>query len=287
MNLSQDQIKAFYEVSRQQSFTKAAEQLGLTQSALSHRIRKLEESLETTLLVRDPAGIRLTETGTRLLEYCRLQGQIEEELLAELMGASNKQIKGSLRIGGASTLLWSTVMPALNDFLSQHQNVQFEMIEAGLSALPELLQTGRVDMIVTCGKVDRMNFEGYYLGDEINTMIESKKKPSRPDVYLDHDPSDQTTINYLKQQGQDPGKTKLQRCFVGNLNGIIAAVDAGLGRAVMPRHLIKNQKNIRPLEGQKEMITPVYLYVLKQPFYSKLHERVIQELNEKLKGFLD
>lgn len=140
-------------------------------------------------------------------------------------------------------------------------------------------------MIVTCGKVDRMNFEGYYLGDEINTMIESKKKLSRPDVYLDHDPSDQTTMNYLKQQGQ--GKAKIQRCFVGNINGIIAAVDAGLGRAVMPRHLIKNQKNIRPLDGQKEMITPVYLYVLKQPFYSKLHEGVMKELKEKLHAFLE
>lgn len=284
MSLSQDQIKAFYEVSRQQSFTKAAEALGLTQSALSHRIRKLEESLETTLIVRNPAGIRLTETGTRLLEYCRLQGQIEEELLADLVGVSDKEIKGSLRLGGASTLLWSTVMPALNDFLSEHQNVQFEMIEAGLSALPDLLQTGRVDIIVTCGKVDRMNFEGYHLGDEINTLIESKTKLSRPNVYLDHDPSDQTTINYLKTQGQT--KAKIQRCFVGNLNGIIAAVDAGLGRAVMPRHLIKNQKNIRPLKGQKEMITPVYLYVLKQPFYSKLHERVIEELKEKLHSFL-
>ena len=284
MNLSQDQIKAFYEVSRQQSFTKAAEELGLTQSALSHRIRKLEESLETTLLVRDPAGIRLTETGTRLLEYCRLQGQIEEELLADLMGPPNKQIKGSLRIGGASTLLWSTVMPALSEFLSKHPSVQFEMIEGGLSALPDLLQTGRVDLIVTCGKVDRMNFEGYYLGDEVNTMIESKKKMSRPDVYLDHDAGDQTTINYLKHQGSH--KAKIQRCFVGNINGIMAAVDAGLGRAVMPKHLIKNQKNIKPLEGQKEMITPVYLYVLKQPFYSKLHEGVIKELNEKLKTYL-
>lgn len=285
MNLSQDQIKAFYEVSRQQSFTKAAEQLGLTQSALSHRIRKLEESLETTLLIRDPAGIRLTETGARLLEYCRLQGQIEEELLADLVGEPNKQIKGSLRIGGASTLVGSTVIPALSEFLSKHQRVQFEIIEAGLSELPDLLQTGRVDMIVTCGKVERMSFEGYYLGDEVNTMIESKKKLLRTDVYLDHDPSDQTTINYLRHQGQS--KDKIQRCFVGNINGIMAAVNEGLGRAVMPRHLLKNQKNIRSLRGQKEMATPVYLYVLRQPFYSKLHEGVIKELKEKLPSFLN
>lgn len=284
MTLSQDQLKAFYEVSRQQSFTKAAQELGLTQSALSHRIRKLEEQLETTLLVRDPAGIRLTEAGTRLLEYCRLQGQIEEELLADLVGQPNNQIKGFLRIGGASSLLWSTVVPALSDFLKKHASVQFEMIEGGLTELPSLLQTGQVDLIVTCGKLDQAHFEGYYLGDEVSIMIQSKTKSARSEIYLDHDANDQTTINYFKHQGIR--KTKFQRCFVGNITGIIAGIQAGLGSAVLPKHLLKGQKNLKPVTNQKELISPVYLYILKQPFYSKLHQEVIKELNENLGKYL-
>lgn len=284
MTLSQDQLKAFYEVSRQQSFTKAANELGLTQSALSHRIRKLEEQLEATLLVRDPAGIRLTEAGTRLLEFCRLQGQIETELLADLTGPPSKQLKGFLRIGGASTVLWSAVVPALSKFLNKHSSVQFEMIEGELSKLPDLLQSGRVDLIVTCGKVDRIHFEGSYLGDEVNIMIESKTRSTRSEVYLDHDADDQTTINYLRHQGIR--KAKIQRCFVDNVTGIIASVEAGLGRAVMPKHLVKGLKNIKPVADQKELIEPVYLYVLKQPFYSKLHQGVITELMENFGRFL-
>ncbi len=284
MTLSQDQLAAFYEVSRQKSFTKAADELGLTQSALSHRIRKLEEQLETTLFMRDPSGIRLTEPGLKLLEFCRLQSQIEDELLASLTNPFEKKIKGYLRIGGASTLLSSVVVPALADFLAQNNLVQFEFIEGELSELPEYLQTGKVDFIVTCGKIERANFEGHYLGDEVNVLVETKKSPNREDVYLDHDASDQTTFNFLKHQGMK--KIKVERCFLDNINGIIAGVEAGLGKAVVPKHLIKDSKKIKVSTNQKEMKVPAYLYVLKQPFYSALHTAVVKELTKNIPHLL-
>ncbi len=281
MTLSQDQLKAFYEVSRLQSFTKAAFDLGLTQSALSHRIRKLEEQLETTLFVRDPAGIRLTEAGVKLLEFCRMQSQMETELLAEIINSSNKEMKGHLRIGGASTLLWSTVVPALSDFLNKHSSIQFEFIEREIRELPDLLQNGSVDFIITCGKLDRVNFEGYYLGDEINVLVESKKSSSsRSEYYLDHDSNDQVTLNFLKIQGSK--KTKISRCFMDNIAGIIAGVEAGLGKAVIPLHLINGLKNLKIVSSAKELRQPAYLYILKQPYYSRLHSAVVKELVEKV-----
>ena len=284
MTLSQDQLKAFYEVSKQQSFTKAASELGLTQSALSHRIKKLEEQLETTLLVRDPAGIRLTEAGTKLLEFCRMQAQMEAEILSDITGPSENQIKGFLRIGGASTLMWPAVVPALSDFISKNPAVQFEMMERELKELPDLLQTGRVDLIVTCGVVERMIFEGHYLGDEVNTLVESKKISARPNTYLDQDPNDQTTFNFLRHQGIK--KPQMTRCYMNNIHGIISGVEAGLGKTVLPRHLLKDHKDLKAVSGQKELTTPVYLYTLKQPFYSKLHQAVIAELNKKVGSFL-
>lgn len=284
MTLSQDQLKAFYEVSKFQSFTKAANELGLTQSALSHRIKKLEEQLETTLLIRDSAGIRLTVAGTRLLEFCRLQNQIEAEVLSDLTGPVETNIKGFLRIGGASTLLWPAIIPALSDFIIKNPSVQFEMMERELKELPDLLQTGKVDLIITCGAIERMNFEGHYLGDEINTLVEAKKASARSNTYLDQDANDQTTFNFLKHQGIK--KPKMDRCFMNNIHGIISGVEAGLGKAVLPQHLIKQHKTIRPVPGQKTMTTPVYLYTLKQPFYSKLHKEVIAELINKVSDFL-
>jgi DNA-binding transcriptional LysR family regulator len=280
MTLSQDQLRAFYEVSRFQSFTKAALELGLTQSALSHRVKKLEEQIETTLLIRDPSGIRLTEAGLKLLEFCRMQSQMESELLADIINPSSKEMKGHLRIGGISTLLWSVVVPSLSEFLSKYNSIHFEMMEREIRELPELLQNGSVDMIVTSGKIDRESFEGYYLGDEINILIEAKKALSNSEIYLDHDSNDQVTLDFLKHQGSR--KTKIKRRYMDNISGIMAGVEAGLGRAVVPVHLTKSLKNVRIVADKKEMRLPVYLYILKQPFYSKLHSSVIKELIEKV-----
>ncbi len=280
MTLSQDQLRAFYEVSRQQSFTKAAFELGITQSALSHRIRKLEEQLETTLIIRDPAGARITGAGSRLLEFCRLQSQIETEFLADLTRANRNELKGHVRIAGASTLLWSVVVPALSDLFVKHPSIQFEMLERELRQLPELLQNGRVDFIITCGKVERANFEGTYLGEEMNVLIESKNPSARCDDYLDHDSNDQVTIDFLRHQGIR--KPKFNRCFLDNITGIISGVEAGLGKAVVPLHLLKGLKSVKIVAPTKPMSVPVYLYILRQPFYTKLQTAVIKELTEKV-----
>jgi DNA-binding transcriptional LysR family regulator len=284
MTLSQDQLKAFYEVSRNQSFTKAAFELGLTQSALSHRIRKLEEQLETTLFIRNPSGVRLTEAGSKLLEFCRMQSQMEIELLADIVGTKHKELKGHLRIGGTSTLLWSVVVPALAEFLNKHSSVQFEFMEREIQELPELLKNGSVDFIVTCGKVDRINFQGHHLGDEINILIESKKPSLNLERYLDHDSNDQVTLDFLKHQGAR--KAKISRCFMDNIAGIIAGVESGLGKAVVPLHLVKNLKDIRVVPGTKELRQPAYLYLTKQSYYSKLHTLVTIELTEKVSRYL-
>ncbi|MFN8845479.1 MAG: LysR family transcriptional regulator [Bdellovibrionales bacterium] len=285
MVISQDQLKAFYEVSRHKSFTKAAYELGLTQSALSHRIRNLEEQLETTLFVREPSGIRLTESGSKLLEFCRVQSQMETELLADIVGANQNELKGHLRIGGTSSLMWSVVVPALTDLLSLHPNVQFEFMEREIHELPELLKNGSVDFIITSGKIEKANFERIYLGDEINVLIETKKKLQRIERYLDHDSNDQVTLDFLKLQGIQ--KSKINRCFMDNINGIIAGVEAGLGKAVVPQHLLKNLNNSRIVPNMKELRTQTFLYLIKQPFYSKLHNTVVKELTQNVSSYLN
>lgn len=69
MELNSSQLTAFAAVAKLLNFTKAADSLNITQSALSQRIAKLEDELCTTLLVRDRSLIRLTEAGEQVLRY--------------------------------------------------------------------------------------------------------------------------------------------------------------------------------------------------------------------------
>lgn len=269
MNLPQDQLKAFFEVARLGSFTKAAYHLGLTQSALSHRIKNLEGYLETSLFVRAADGVRLTEAGDKLLKYTRVQSQIENEFINDLKTDSSNRLSGALRIGGASTLMWPIVVPALSKFIRANPSVQIEMSVKELAELPKLLQSGQVDIIITCGKINRHQYEEIYLGDEVNVLVESKKFDDIPEVYLDHHPDDRTTIEYLKIH--DAKVQKLNRSYYDNINGILAATDAGLGKAVIPLHILREYKSLQVVRGERKLKSPVYLCFLKQPFYSKLH----------------
>lgn len=285
MNLPQDQLKAFFEVARLGSFTKAAEQLGLTQSALSHRIKNLEGYLETTLFVRAADGIRLTSTGEKLLKYTRVQSQIESEFINDLKTSSSVGLSGILRIGGASTLMWPIVIPALGKFIRTNPSIQIEMLVRELAELPSLLQSGQVDIIITCGKINRHQYEEVYLGDEINVLVESKKFNDIPDVYLDHHPEDRTTIEYLKIN--DDKVQKLNRSYYDNINGIIAAVENGLGRAVIPLHMLSEHKSLQAARGERKLKVPVYLCFLKQPFYSKLHLAAFNIIKKEVPPYLE
>ncbi len=269
MNLPPDQLKAFFEVARLSSFTKAAGHLGITQSALSHRIKNLEGYLETSLFVRATDGIRLTEAGDKLLKYTRVQSQIESEFINDLKASSSDGLSGVLRIGGVSTLMWPIIVPAFGKFIRTNPNLQIEMNVRELAELPSLLQSGQVDIIITCGKINRHQYEEVYLGDEVNVLVESKKFENIPEVYLDHHPEDRTTIEYLNIN--DDKVQKLNRSYYDNINGILAAVDAGLGRAVIPLHMLSEYKSLQVVRGERKLKVPVYLCFLKQPFYSKLH----------------
>ena len=112
MNLSSLGLSAFQVCAQVGHFTKAAEQLSITQSALSQRIKNLERELETTLLVRDRTGVRLTETGSTLLRYCRLREALEVEAISQLKGGSKDELSGHIRIGGFSSVMRSVVLPA-------------------------------------------------------------------------------------------------------------------------------------------------------------------------------
>ena len=67
MSINSDNLRAFLTIYEQGSFTKAAQILGLTQSALSQKMARLESFLETTLIIRKSDGLDLTSSGLKLL----------------------------------------------------------------------------------------------------------------------------------------------------------------------------------------------------------------------------
>ena len=94
--LDTDQLRSFLAIVDSGSFTRAAERVHKTQSAVSMHIRRLEEQLGCALFVKQGRGARLTDEGERLIEFARRIIQVEAGALAAL---SRKGLRGAVRLG--------------------------------------------------------------------------------------------------------------------------------------------------------------------------------------------
>ena len=128
-----DDLTAFLAVAKERSFTRAAAQLGVSQSALSHTIRGLEERLGVRLLTRTTRSVAPTEAGERLV---RTVGPRLEEIDAELAALTELREKpaGTIRITtgehSAEAILW----PALAKLLPRYPDIKVELsIDYGLT----------------------------------------------------------------------------------------------------------------------------------------------------------
>ena len=120
-------LRAFLAVARERSFTRAAARLGVSQSALSHTVRGLEERLGLRLLTRTTRSVAPTEAGERLLQTV---GPRFEEIEAEIAALSELREKpaGTIRITtiehAADTVLW----PKLTKLLREYPDIKVEII---------------------------------------------------------------------------------------------------------------------------------------------------------------
>ena len=274
MALSSIQLEAFFVLAQSGQFTIAGKRLGITQSALSQRISNLEEELGTTLLIRNRTGPQLTESGLELLRYCQAKEGLESEVMSRVKTTSKQDIGGVLRIAGFSTVMDSVVLPAIAPLLKKHPRVQLVYQTAELAELPELLKMGKVDFLITDEESKQHGIQSHLLGEERNVLVE-KKDGNIPDVYLDHDENDQTTFRYCKIAKI---KGKIERHYLDGISGIIAATNLGLGKAVLPIHLLKGSHDLKVLFPKISLNTPVYLQYYQQSYYSRLHQLTVETL---------
>src|SRR5437764_7656043 len=116
-------LLAFLAVARERSFTRAAAKLGVSQSALSHTVRALEERLGLRLLTRTTRSVSPTEAGERLLHTI---GPHFEEIEAELAGLSELREKpaGTIRITATDYAVETILWPKFRSFLRVYPEVK-------------------------------------------------------------------------------------------------------------------------------------------------------------------
>ena len=284
--LSSVQIESFMTLARELNFSRAAEALHITQPALTKRIQSLEETLGQALFVRLHGGLELTESGRILQRHGALMEHQEAELLANLVGGGSEQaLGGFFRIASFSSALRSVIVPALGTLLRAHPRLSCQVFKTEVNELHDWLTDGKVDFVVSLSECERMGVDNVQIGIERNVLIESTRYSGREDCYIDHEPRDNFTEKFFLSQ---TGATvpKMLRAYFDDIYGLIDAVSEGIGRAVVPVHLIKPEHHVRAVPGYRAFEVPVILQFHQQPYYTRLQRAVIDTLTRECPALL-
>ena len=160
-------LLAFLAVAKERSFTRAAAQLGVSQSALSHTVRGLEERLGLRLLTRTTRSVAPTEAGERLL---RAAGPRLEEIEAEMAALSELRDRpaGTIRITAHDHAVRAVLWPALENLLADYPDIKVEIvIDYGLTDIV----ADRFDAGVRTGEMVAKDMIAVLIGPDMRSAV--------------------------------------------------------------------------------------------------------------------
>ena len=139
------QLATFIRVAQFKSFSRAAESLGYSQSAVTVQIRQLEEELNTRLFDRMGKRIALTDTGERFFSHaCDVISQVNQ---ARLSVAATTELHGTLHIGTIESLTCLKLPAVLHRYRQHHPKVSIHITVGEPEELIEQMERGELDMI--------------------------------------------------------------------------------------------------------------------------------------------
>ena len=144
MNINLEYYRIFYYVACNQSFTKAATKLCISQPAVSQAIKLMEKSLGNDLFVRIPKGVKLTPEGELLFQYVKkgyetiLMGESQFKKMLDLEN-------GEIRIGASDMTLQFYLLPYLEQFHKQYPKIKVNVTNAPTPETIDYLLNGVID----------------------------------------------------------------------------------------------------------------------------------------------
>lgn len=264
MNINFDLYYIFYTVANNGSISKAAENLYITQPAVTLQIKKLEEQLGISLFTRTKRGVKLTEEGQVLYEY--VKKGIESIINGENALTNLKNLdSGIIRIGASTTVCRHVVMPYLEIFHEKYPNIEIQIVNNLTTNLLTELRNGNLDMLVLnmpmqetkdLRIINVKEVQDIFIGNkkyyELTKGETKLKNLSKYPLIFQKSPSNTRAIlnNYLKDNNIEL-KPQLE---VVSYNLIMDLVTAGFGIGYATKEFIETELNNKTLYEIK--ITP-------------------------------
>lgn len=245
-----NELQVFLVVARERSFTKAAGKLGVSQSALSHAIKALEERLNLRLLTRTTRSVAPTEAGERIIACLEPRlAELEQELDALIQ--VNGTASGNLRLSAGEHAVRSLLWPKLKPFLRQYPQINVELVVD--NGFVDIVQ-GRFDAGVRLGESVDKDMVAVKIGPDLRMVVvgapayfAANSIPQTPHDLQYHQcinmrlPTAGGLYHWEFEKEGKPLRVKVEgQLTLGPLSERIDAVLSGFGLACIPEDMIQS-----------------------------------------------
>lgn len=239
MQLDVESLRAFLVVLDAGGMTRAAERLGLSQSAVSWKIKRLEERIGRPLLIRNGRALRASRDGEELIGYARTIVETHDEAVARLSGS---ELTGRIRLGATEEVSAHHIGPVIGRFNRVHPGLTIEIQVDTSSNLEARLATGRLDVILI-----QVQPEDRRAGDTV-LWADEQRWISSPEWTYDEGPVPLVTFGadgfyhararrILDRAGVDSSVV-----FSGpSTASVVAAIEAGVGVAAISSRSVSGE----------------------------------------------
>ncbi|UOK40261.1 DNA-binding transcriptional regulator DsdC [Pseudomonas palleroniana] len=279
-------LHTFLVAARYLSFARAADELYLTASAVSHRIARLEDELSLKLFHRLPRKVELTDDGERIFKVMQHAMDTLSEAVQE---RSHAQIEGDLCFYARPSVAQCWLVPRLSDFISRYPGIQLD-IRVGNE--PVDYRTRRIDLVLCYSNGEHPGLESVRLMPERIAPVCSPKYAEEHDLFNHPERLSQCTVLHDVAAWDNisfDAEWCLWRDAVGNtcelptrfmtfdrsdLSTIAAINHAGvaIGREQLVRQRVQNGELVLPFGGFREVVN--YGYYLVHPTHETMPRRL-------------
>jgi DNA-binding transcriptional LysR family regulator len=291
-------LQVFYTVAKQLSFTKAAEQLFMTQPAVTFQVKQLEEHFNSRLFERSHGKIALTPAGQMVLGYAeRILGLSEEmdKRVGELTGA----ISGPLLLGASTTIAEFILPRMLGEFKARHPQVHTHMTVANSETIENRVADHTIDLglIESPSQLPGLHTE-VCCDDELVMICAPDYKlaghkavtPQQiaGEPYISRESGSGTrqfADNYFRQAGIAPEDLNIVM-ELGSPEAIKGVVETGIGVAIMSRTTVAKDLRLGSLVAiplEPRLIRTLSLVYPREKFRSRLLSTFVEFATRKMR----
>jgi DNA-binding transcriptional LysR family regulator len=245
-------LRVFRSVARHLNFRIAAEELLLTQSAVTQQIKALESELDVPLFDRGGGRVSLTPAGASLLPFAERLAALAGEA-REAVAATTGDHAGRLALGASQTIGQYLLPKLIAGFLQENPRIQISVMGGNTQTILEALVEHRVQLCLIEGPAMRRDVQVEpFMEDHMVCVVPSGHEWAEEEVDVQQfaqaslvtrelgSGSRRIVEQALEQAGVEVKKLRLAMTF-DSTEGLLSAVEAGLGIAFVSRWAVRNQ----------------------------------------------